>query len=305
VVPGATVAPGAATHAYAAQIGSFGTGIEGRILFVKDANLWLWEGSAAHQLTQGETWHQARFSPDGSRIAYVFQSRYFSDIYTMSAAGGDFTRITTGQSSVLEENDWSFRPTWSPDGRAIAYTSDASSYNPTLWLMNADGRNKRPLAAAGGFRSAVDTISWSPDGRRVAVSAFSEDEAQLSQIYTLDVSTGARTQLTRATEGALDPAWSPDGGWIAFALRDGLRTTIQLMRADGTGMHLVADQSPARAPTWSPDGKRLAFLSAQGGAFEIWLVDVNLEDETPRVSSSRQLSQDLSVDAVSGLSWVR
>lgn len=297
---------GLARVASAASIAAPGRAIEGRLLFVKDGNLWLWEGEAARQLTQGETWRQPQFSPDGERIAYVYLSTYFSDIFTMTASGESFTRLTRGQSSILEENDWAFRPTWSPDGRQIAYVSDAASSNPALWVMNRDGSGKRHIAPGGAMAGAVDSLSWSPDGRQIAATAYRDNAAPVSQIYVVEPASGARRALTELPGGALDPAWSPDGRWIAFAARDGRRTILHVMRADGSEVHPIAEQSPSRSPTWSPDGRHLAFLSAQSGSFEIWLLDVIPDGgETLRFTNPRQLSDSLGVDAVSGLSWAR
>src|SRR5581483_6155429 len=55
----------------------------GRILYVRDGNLWLWQGGASRQFSDGGTWYQPSFSPDGTEIAYVYWTFNFSDIFVM------------------------------------------------------------------------------------------------------------------------------------------------------------------------------------------------------------------------------
>jgi len=79
------------------------------------------------------------------------------------------------------------------------------------------------------------------------------------------------------------------------------------VRPDGTSLtRLTAEGQLARSPSWSPDGRHMAFLSNKTGYFEVWVVDVQPDASgAPVASAPRQLTQDLHVDAVSGLSWGR
>jgi TolB protein len=110
--------------------------------------------------------------------------------------------------------------------------------------------------------------------------------------------------LTSQAGGALDPVWSPDGSWLAFAGHDGYTTDIFAVRPDGTSvMRLTSDGQFARSPAWSPDGAHVAYLSNRTGYFELWVVDVQAEASGGlRASAPRQLTHDLAVDAGSGLS---
>jgi Tol biopolymer transport system component len=63
----------------------------------------------------------------------------------------------------------------------------------------------------------------------------------------------------------------------------------------------VSRGGPSRAPAWSPDGRHLSYLSARGGGFELYVVDVAADGLS--VQNERQLTRDLNVDATSGLSW--
>ena len=58
--------------------------LPGRILYVRDGNLWLWQSGTSRQFSDGGTWYQPSFSPDGTEIAYVYWTFNFSDIFVMS-----------------------------------------------------------------------------------------------------------------------------------------------------------------------------------------------------------------------------
>ena len=284
--------------------------LPGRILFVKDGDLWLLDGSGTHQLATGGTFSQPSWAPDGGSLAYVYRGTNFADIFVTDDQGQSQTRLTNSQSTVLDNNDWNLRPTFSPDGKLIAFVSDKTSTFPTLWLMNAaDGTGRHVLSTPGlAQQEAVDALAWSPDGTQLAVTLFNEPGP--TQIALIPLDLGGR-QLTRMLTdlpgGALDPAWAPDGSWVAFAGRDGYAVDIYAVRPTGSSpARLTNDGVLARSPVWSPDGRSVAYLSNKTGYFEIWALDVGADASGALVASHpRQLTQDLHVDAASGLSWGR
>jgi TolB protein len=284
-------------------------GVAGRILFVKDGDLWVLDSSGAHALATGGTFSQPSWAPDGSSLAYVYRGTNFADIFTTDDQGQSQTRLTNSQSTVLDNNDWNLRPTWSPDGKLIAFVSDRNSAFPTLWLMNAaDGSGRRVLQTPGLQEEDVDAVSWSPDGTQLAVTLFNEPGP--TQIALVPLGTTGRPVghvLSTLAGGALDPAWAPDGSWLAFAGRDGFAMDLFAERPDGTSLtRLTTDGLLARSPVWSPDGRQVAYLSNKTGFFEVWVVDLSVDSSgglSP--SSPRQVTQDLHVDATSGLSWGR
>jgi TolB protein len=282
----------------------------GRILFVKDGDLWVLDGGGAHALATGGTFSQPTWAPDGSSLAYVYRGTNFADIFVTDDQGQNQTRLTNSQSTVLDNNDWNFRPAWSPDGKQIAYVSDKASTFPQLWLMSAvDGTGRHAVATPGLPAEAVDAIAWSPDGTQLAFTVFNEPGPTQIAVLPLD---GAGRQagkvLTDLAGGALDPTWAPDGSWLAFAGRDGYAVETYAAQPDGSSVvKLTSDGVLARSPAWSPDGRHLAYLSNRTGFFEVWVVDLQPDGAGGLgVSGSpRQLTRDLHLDAVSGLSWGR
>jgi len=302
-----TLASEASAAAQAPDLGGAG----GRMLFVKDGDLWILDGSGARPLATGGTFSQPSWAPDGSGLAYVYRGTNFADIFVTDDQGQNQKRLTNSQSTVLDNNDWNLRPAWSPDGTLIAFVSDRSSTFPVLWIMSATDGSGRHVMATPGLQQeeAVDSIAWSPDGSQLAITLFNEPGP--TQIALLPIGGTGRQLgrvLTDLVGGALDPAWSPDGSWLAFAGRDGYAVETYAAHPDGTAVtKLTSDGLLARSPAWSPDGRHIAYLSNKTGYYEIWMVDVQADGTGALVASSppRQLTQDLHLDAGSGLSWGR
>ncbi len=209
----------------------------------------------------------ARFpvlSPDGKQIAFSHQG----DIWSVGAGGGRALRLT-----LHEAHDTN--PSWSPDGKWLAFSSRRSG-NYDVWVMPSDGGRPRQLT----FHSADDeTAGWSADGKQLLFSSRREF-ARGSAIYSVDLTGGNSRLLASDALSLLHPTLSPDGQWLACSRgrdwwRRGYRgsgnSSLMLFpTSGGPGKWLRREAENERWPVFAPDGKHLFFVSDGDGANNLY-----------------------------------
>ncbi len=147
---------------------------------------------------------QATFSPDGERIAFRSE-REGGGIFVMGATGESVRRVTTA----------GFDPSWSPDGKSLAYSTEpvvdpyARNVRAELWTADlSTGQSSKLLDG-----DAVQP-SWSPDGTRIAYWANAGGQRD---IWTVDARGGTPVAVTKDAATDWSPEWSPDGAWLYFS----------------------------------------------------------------------------------------
>src|SRR4051794_19172422 len=147
---------------------------------------------------------QAAYPGRNGLIAFQRAMPYYqqSGIYTTDAYNVEETRVTSTESTIL--------PAWSPDGQRIAFVDHAAIYT-----MKPDGSDRTVVLDWG---SSVWTLSWSPDGTKLAAELWDCEFQCTQDIYTMNLDGTGLTNIT-AADGMEDrhPAWSPDGTKIAFS----------------------------------------------------------------------------------------
>jgi len=150
---------------------------------------------------------------------------------------------------------------YSPDGKQVAFIKIPDTQTPftvgELWVMNADGSNERKLADADAGHGYA--ANWSPDGKRIAfvVRENPEDEradqssdSLISNIYSVEVESGALTQITNFENAHIEtPLWSPDGNTLAFNVVINGRMEVQIADITTGEIRSLITES-ACCPAW-------------------------------------------------------
>jgi Tol biopolymer transport system component len=206
------------------------------------------------ELATGESWPltsngavnvDPRFSPDGTRVAFVstaFEGRWHVFVLRLDASGRPASgagpeRLTEDVDSGLPRYYYSvfdhyLSPAWSPDGRELILVSNRGRIHGTggLWRMET-----RPGAPLRELRYEETTWKarpdWSPDGKRVVYSSYLG--RQWHQLWLMTAEGGDVFPLTYGDFDATAPRWSPDGRRIAYVSNEGGGTSLSDVEVTG------------------------------------------------------------------------
>ncbi|HEY8182924.1 MAG TPA: winged helix-turn-helix domain-containing protein, partial [Thermoanaerobaculia bacterium] len=196
-------------------------------------------------------------SRDGFRFAWsVVEEK--SDLFAIDVgSSGPPTQIT--KNPVVSPTF----PSFSPDGKKIAYCAVAAGDDSGIWVSDADGSNARALVTGPGLKQYA---RWGRGEWDVFYSAWSVD-AHRPVPYRASLITGRAEVAGQLPEDASAPAFSPDLQSIAFNRTINGKTSVWVSAPDGSSLQrMSADEDLARFPIWSPSGKRLAVQLRRGGS---------------------------------------
>ncbi len=215
-------------------------------------------------VTRG-TWMSLDVSPDGREIVFDL----LGDLYVIPIAGGEAKALTQGL-------PWDMQPRYSPDGRAIAFTSDRGG-GDNIWVMGRDGSNPKAVTKED-FR-LLNSPAWSPDSEFIIAHKHFSSRRSLGsgEIWLYHKSGGDGLQLTTKPNEQKDvgePVFSPDGRYVYFSQdttrglvfeynkdpNNEIYTIRRLDRETGEIEPFITGPGGAVRPTPSPDGKSLAFI---------------------------------------------
>jgi Tol biopolymer transport system component len=211
------------------------------------------------------------YCPDRTRVAFAAttdpESRRF-DLFVMNADGSGRTQLTH-----VDQGQAAVSPSWSPDGRRIAFSSlraDGNDISYSVEVVNTNGTRRRHLT--GGFLP-----DWSPDGKTILCTRIGKGRDRRTQLVAADAVTGRMVRSLR--KDAAMGAWSPDGRRIAFVhFIDGEPAGLFLMGADGSAVRRLGSDGIVLAPHWTPDGKRVIFTDTGDWEFGPGRADVHIID---------------------------
>lgn len=196
------------------------------------------------------------WSRDGSKIAYfhgTFPALEVDPGQSPQAALAVMNADGSGRHDLTAPTAVSGAPTWSPDGKQIAY----ATYSKTIVLTHADGSASLQLGPG-------NDPAWSPDGSKIAfASAGCNDTTAAISVMDADGTNAHQIASLAPGPTCIDPggmAWSPDGTRIAFSLN----RTLEVMNADGSNPHPIGNGTLGDEPSWAPDSSQIVFHTATG-----------------------------------------
>ena len=277
-------------------------------------NIWTvgLDGRNHRPLLSGKAqYRMPRFSPDGTRVAYISSAEGRPQLYVRWLDSGQTARVTNLQHAPGNIS-------WSPDSRQLAFTMfvpskakrlfqlpprpkgakwagdakvidraqyrvDGAGYLPRgfrhIFTVPADGGT--PHQVTHGYFNHTSTLHWMPDGKSLVfaanrtadVEAGIAGEPRESEIYRLNLKSGALTALTNRAGPDTSPQVSPDGDYIAYTGfdEDGMSSPsvdLYVMKADGSGgRRLTAGLDREVAdPQWAKNGKGLYYTYDDRGS---------------------------------------
>jgi len=201
-----------------------------------------------------------------SKIVFVSNRDGNDELYMMDYDGAHQTRLTFN--SVRD-----YMPSWSADGRRIAYTSYKKD-SAGLYILDLDkGRFE-----AVSIRGVNFSPSFSPDGRKLAFCSTRDGNAE---IYVADADGRNTRRLTFSAGIDTAPTWSPTNREIAFTSDRGGTPQIYIMDAEGANVRRVSfGGNYFDSPAWSPTGDRIVCVSRVENVFDLYVLNLRTRQFT-------------------------
>ena len=196
-----------------------------------------------------DVYYDPTLSPDGGSFAVEKRDPegHATDLWTVDLARGTFSRLTSAPGF---ENV----PTWSPDGRRVAYSSDQGAA-PGIWVKNASGNGEEEAVVK---RRAFPT-DWSRDGRSLLFMIDGGATHQDVWVYDPERRTSKPVLATPFNETAA--RFSPDGKWIAYVSDETRSAEVYLRSFPDGAKKIHVSSGGGGEPQWRRDGTELFYLS--------------------------------------------
>jgi len=220
------------------------------VVTVPDDGLW----KRPRRISVAENIRDFDVSPKGERAVFVARG----EVFTVPIEKGPTRNLTRSSGA----NDRAAK--WSPDGKLIAYISDASGEDE-IWITDQAGKGEAKKVSSGHAAQLRNPL-WSPDSKRIA---FSDKDGKL---FVVTVADGAEVEVADDSYGQMfDYEWSPDSGYLAFSLNNetGVFRIHIWSASGGEPRQVTSDLFNSYAPVWGTEGDYLFFVSERHYAPQI------------------------------------
>ncbi len=219
--------------------------------------------------------YDAVFAPDGKSLLFAYDKASPNqgdiEVYRVTLPERVATPLITGPKGLSHEES----PTWSPDGKRLAFTS-TSDGNQEIYVANIDGTEWKRLTDD----TATDAHpAWSPNGKTIA---FATSRWGNFEIALIQPDGENLRRLTTATGLDDYPCWSPDSKHLAWtANRDGNleiyhQAVSEAGEPVGEPQNLTQNEALDNFPSWTPDG-RLSFISDRDDGFDLYVTKIPVQ----------------------------
>jgi len=203
-----------------------------------------------------------------TRLSYVIKDGKRYRLVISDADGQNIRNAMNSSEPIIS-------PSWSPDGKKVAYVS-FEDRKPVIYVHELATGRRIALSNQKGNNSAP---AWSPDGRKLAISLSKDGN---TQIYSINADGTGLQRLTRGNTIDTEPQYSADGRYIYFTSDRGGNPQIYRMSVEGEqaeGVKRVTyKQGFVTSPRISPDGKFLAYIANIGGAYRLYILNLATGD---------------------------
>ena len=219
------------------------------------------------------------WSPDGKYLAFSGQPgpRQPNTIFLLSIETLEARQFTTPPEGFLGDST----PSFSPDGKLLAFVRGASSRDVELYVMPASGGEPKRLTFDN---RSVRSLAWTADSQWMVFASWFRG----LRLWKLSASGGTPEQLDIGAEFASSVAVSRIGDRLAYSQEFRYTNIWQLELQDSkstsTFRRLISSTRQDFSPQYSPDGKRIAFTSARTGNNEVWVCDADGMNPVPLTS---------------------
>lgn len=206
-----------------------------------------------------------------TRLAYVtLEIQGKKRIYKLQVSDVD----GKNSSVRLRSDEPILSPSWSPDGKSLAYVSFETG-KPAIYIHELASGKRTKMASFPGLNSAPD---WSPDGRSLLLTLSKDGNAE---IYKMDIATRALKRLTNHWAIDTEPSWKGDGkGFVFTSDRSGGPQIYYKASEDADPKRLTFGSRYNARPRFGPNGKYLYYVHQSDNGFNIARMNLKTDQET-------------------------